>query len=330
MKRIFFLLLTLPLILGAQTPTFTHHLTGILPAYRGHNANYKISFIRILSEDANKTRAGVAGYENKKYPLIIHFHGQGSEYASAAAFPSASSITTAELNDLFINGLAPKLRYTTSELYNKRYRIPGTPDSTSFIYLFPQTWETANLTYPTYPYNMIKYAYDSLSDIVDLNRIYLVGLSLGGGAVMTALQDTFILERVAAALANCPGYININTVNLPFNYRALSRWGGGLILTHSTNDPITTPNPVTGEGSYWSDRVRDSLLKWKGITTLIYKRWVSGGHAIWDRAYALANANNNYVQSNGQNANFAINFHETLLSWSTRGRRKLTPYWDKY
>jgi hypothetical protein len=322
LRRISLLFLSVIMVVSAfsQTPSYTVHLIGPLAQYRGAGTNLKIPFLQILSADANQTIAGT-GYIGKKYPLIIGFHGAGEKTTS---YSSASTVSTGNITSLFNTSLPSLLRYTSSTLYNKRYAAVGRTDSTSFCYLFPQTYGGYRYTYQTYPYNMIKYAKDSLSHIIDTNRIYLAGLSLGGGAVLIALQDTAILKDVAGAIANCSGYINPAGVT-PYNFQALSQWGGLLILTHSTNDSVTDKNPATREGSYYSDRARDSIYKYPGyITHLIYKRWTTGGHnGIWDRAYNPANSVNIYPQSNGQNSAFDVNFHSYLLSYSRTGDGKI-------
>jgi hypothetical protein len=330
MKRIFVFLFLLPLMVFAQTETMTSHLIGPFPAYRGHASNIKIAFLQCLSQDAKDTRAGT-GVVGKKYPLIIGHHGQGER---TDLIQTISVMNTSELSELYVTSLPSLLRYTTSVLYNKQYAVPwtaSTADSTSFCYLFPQVWGGYTYTYLSYSYYLLQYVKDSLSDIIDTNRIYLAGLSLGGGHIMLAMQDTAILEQVAAMAANCPGYINPSAVGHPPNWRAASRWGGGLLLTHSTNDSITDKHPTTREGSYYSDRARDSLLKWKGITTLIYRRWTTGGHGIWDRMYNPANANRtDFPMTNGQNGNWSFGMHNYFLLFSYKGRRKLTQYWNAY
>jgi hypothetical protein len=327
MKRILIFLILIPTLLQAQTEVATKHVIGPFPAYRGHTSNMKIAFLQILSKDADSTRDGT-GHVGQKYPLIIGHHGIGER---TDFIPVMSNMNTTELNELYATSLPSLLRYDNSVLYNKRYLIPGTSDSTSFCYLFPQVWQGYSYTYPSYSYWMIQYAKDSLSDIIDTNRIYIVGLSLGGGHIMLAMQDTLILEQTAAMAANCPGYLNPSAIGLPPNWRAASRWGGALLLTHSTNDSITDKNPITREGSYYSDRCRDSLNKWKGVTTLIYRRWITGGHGIWDRMYNPVNANRtDFPMSNGQNGNWSVGMHNYFLMYSNKGRRRPTQYWNAY
>jgi hypothetical protein len=192
MKRILFILFFLPLTVMSQTETMTSHVIGPFSAYRGITANLKIAFLECLSADAKATRAGT-GFLNKKYPLIIGHQGIGER---TTLQPLMSSMNTSSLHLLYNTSLPSLLRYTTSTLYNKRYAIPwteDTSDSTSFCYLFPQVWQSYGYTYPSYTYWMIRYAKDSLADIIDTNRIYVVGLSLGGGGVLYAMQDTAIL-----------------------------------------------------------------------------------------------------------------------------------------
>lgn len=318
--RILFKILSFLLISASsfsQTPATENKIIGPLAAYRGFDANLKIPFLQALSGDAKQTRAGT-GFLNKKYPLIIGLHGIGERTVS---YPSMASISTGDLYKLFTTSLPSLVRYTNSQLYNKRYAQPGGTDSTSFCYLFPQGWQGSSEFWPTYVYYMIKYAEDSLSDIIDLSRIYLTGLSWGGGAVMLALQDTTILKKVAAGRPISMGYFKVS--RYPYNFKALAEWGGFIGISHAINDSVTVRNPVTKAGSYLSDQVNDSILKYKGTTICVYERWTTGGHDfVWDRIYNLNNAATNWPVTNGQFVNYLLNMHSQFLMFNTRWRKR--------
>jgi hypothetical protein len=302
----------------AQTPATESKLIGPISDYRGFDAGLKIPFLECLSADAKQTRAGT-GFIGRKYPLIIGGHGIGEKTTS---FPTMPSITTADLWKLFNTSLPSLVRYTNSQLYNRRYAQPGSTDSTSFCYLFPQGWQGSADFYPTYAYHMIKYAKDSLADIIDTNRIYLTGLSWGGGFVMLAVQDTIILKDIAGAWPIALGYFKVT--RYPYNFKALSEWGGFFRMGHSLNDSVTVRNPTTKAGCYLSDLVNDSLLKYKnGRTIVVYDRWVTGGHNfVWDRVYNLNNSATNWDKTNGQTVNYLLNMHTQFLMFNNRWKEK--------
>ncbi len=303
----------------AQTPTATSKLIGPFPTYRGFTNGLKIPFLEVLSADAKQTVAGT-GFIGKKYPVIIALHGIGERTVS---YGSIGAVSTGDLNRLYTTSLPSLVRYTNSILYNKRFAAPGRTDSTSFCYIFPQCYEGYPWFYPGYGKYILDYIYEN-QDIYDTSRIYLAGLSFGGGGVAIFLQDPEIRSKIAAAIANCLGYHFVS--GLARDYKGVADWGGFLMLCHSTSDSATIKNPITREGSYLSDQFSDSIMKYKGITILQYKRYTNRTHnGTWDPAYNPNNANTNFPMSNGQNTNFMLNFHSQFLMFSTKGRRKVVP-----
>lgn len=317
MRRLIFLYLLF--ISSTALGQMTEHLAGPFAAYRGQHSGMKMPYLLHIPPNAEQTRAGT-GHINEKYPLIIDFHGIGERTSS---FASMSAVTTADLTKLYNNGIPPKLRTTTSSLVGKTYTVPG-QTAKQFIYISPQCYGGYSYFYPTYGYNAIKTAKETLADILDTGRIYFAGLSFGGGAVWTMLQDKDINSQVAGAIANCPGYFeyvwNSPKSDANRNLRNIADWGGILIACHSTNDDVTDPSP-SGIGSWYTDRGVDSVLKYNGITTLVVYRWTTGGHYIWDRAYSPSNQSVTYPVFNGNLRGFATPFQQMLLPYSTDGRR---------
>ena len=88
------------------------------------------------------------------------------------------------------------------------------------------TWPMA------YPDTCINYAYANLANQVDLNRIYLIGHSLGGGGVLQAYGFQSIHTRVAAFFAIAPGYIAAT------NYLQMAQWGAPLYVYHHIADAL--------------------------------------------------------------------------------------------
>lgn len=326
MKNICITLLFSVLFFGPVAAQMTAALAGPFPAYKGQHAGMKMPYLYHVPPNAVQTRAGT-GHIGEKYPLIIDIHGIGERTSS---FASIGAVTTADINKLYNNGIPPLLQTATSALAGKSYSVTGGPpelQNKQFLYMSPQCYGNYSYFYPTYGYNSIATAKLIFADILDTTRIYLVGLSFGGGAVWTWLQDNDINQQVAGAVAICPGYLEYvwNAVRSTptINLKNVADWGGILIGAHATNDSTTDRNPSTKVGSYYSDRGMDSVLKYKGTTTVYFVRWTTGQHTIWPRIQNPANAVNTYPMSNGQNRGFPVPIQQLLLPYSTAGRRKL-------
>ncbi len=217
--------------------------------------------------------ADYAANPSTKYPVIIFLHGIGE-------IGNGSPTDLAKLTGLalprFIAQGNPMKFY-----WNGKWE--------TFIVLSPQLSNAYGDWSNFYVEEMIKHATTTLRG--DPNRIFLTGLSLGGGAVWRI--GSSLASKLAGIAPVCPTCQGVNwqtiaSANLPV-------W-----TFHAKDDPVASFNcslgPVNTINSY------NPLVKAK-ITL-----WPEGNHWIWDRAYDPA--------YNWQNPN--------LYEWFL-GQNKLSP-----
>jgi hypothetical protein len=109
-------------------------------------------------------------YGTQKHPLIIFLHGIGERGNGTTQI---NSVTSNAIPKFCANGAT--MRFTAGGV------------TSSFVVLSPQLSVQYGYWPPFYVREMIKYAKANLQ--VDTNRIYLTGLSLGGGGIWRAITD---------------------------------------------------------------------------------------------------------------------------------------------
>lgn len=177
-------------------------------------------------------------------PVIIYLHGLGERGSG-----DTNTLRSLENNEI------PKL-------------IKNGTFKEDFIVLAPQLNSKFGWWQTWYVSEMIDFA---ITNGGDPSRVYLTGLSLGGGGVWAALEDSATASRIAAAAPVC------GTCN----------YGGGkwivknkipVWIFHAADDPTVG---IGCSGAAYSD------LKKKGVdvTSTFYQ---TGGHGIWPRAYSQA------------------------------------------
>lgn len=72
--------------------------------------------------------------------------------------------------------------------------------------LAPQCYEGYGVWHFVYGYEIIKYIKENMQDEVDINRIHLVGYSLGGGGVISWSHQPGLISEWASITAIAPGY----------------------------------------------------------------------------------------------------------------------------
>lgn len=166
----------------------------------------------------------------QKYPLILFFHGVG-ELGNG----------TTQLGAILDNGLAQQLdnqvNHNNTQHFPTSFTVNGR--SSSFIVILPQfnTWPA-----PTDVDNIINYAVAHYN--VDVNRLYLTGLSMGGGVVWAYAGGAGSYANRVAAILPVSGAATLGegsaqiiaSANLP------------VFATHNSQDPTVPPN-------YTSDNV---------------------------------------------------------------------------
>ncbi len=129
-------------------------------------------------------------YGTQQHPLIIFLHGIGERGNG-----------TTQINNVTANAI-PKFCAAGASM---RFTVGG--QTSSFVVLSPQL-STQYGYWPTfYVKEMIKYAKANLQ--IDPNRIYITGLSLGGGGVWRAITEVtdndYSFDGTIAAAAPCCG-----------------------------------------------------------------------------------------------------------------------------
>ncbi|HEY4147479.1 MAG TPA: hypothetical protein VGM41_01055, partial [Chitinophagaceae bacterium] len=125
-------------------------------------------------------------YGSQKHPLIIFMHGIGERGNG-----------TTDIQSITDNGI-PNL---TAHGATMRFTVGGV--TSSFVVLCPQLDPSLGAWPSWYVQQLIIYAKANLS--IDTNRIYVTGLSLGGGGVWTYAFESYANAAQVAAIAPASG-----------------------------------------------------------------------------------------------------------------------------
>ena len=241
-KRLFRMLILCTLficlnkIVGAQVQTARYN-TVI-------NSNVK-GFYEYLPEGYNSN--------NDKYPLILFFHGAGER----------GDGSTAQLPKVLYNGI-PKL--IKNGQFPKSFTVNG--QSHKFIVISPQLVDVGNAAQVN---DIINYAVANYR--VDINRIYLTGLSMGGGMCFLYLgTNSTHANRIAAMVPVCEAYgYSINIAQNIANAN-IAVWA-----THNNADPTVsvtkTHQYVDGINSFSPSNVAKKTI------------FQSSSHDAWTKTY---------------------------------------------
>lgn len=124
-----------------------------------------------------------ADYGSQRHPLIIFLHGTEERGNGRAS----------EIQSVAANGI-PRLCAAGASM-----QFTVGKQTSSFVVLSPQLSRQYGAWQPFYVMEMIAYAKKNLA--IDINRIYITGLSLGGGGVWSAITHSAALTRSIAAAA---------------------------------------------------------------------------------------------------------------------------------
>lgn len=230
----------------------------------------------------------------RKPALIIYSHGNGeaSDYNDGQALTAAALVDNNEIPKLLTGGT------------HFRFQEGGDGPERSFVVLsFARNtlqspfFESASNQYVDWA---LQYMRDSLADLVDTFRIYLVGIS-GGGAVGWNFPGRSVAdaEKIAAVVQVCPTnefatWCNIASGNVPI-------W-----VFHATDDPTTSAGGTQGI---------INAINACGISIApIYTNPATGGHSIWPTYL-----DTNYVGTN------SMNVYEWMLQY-TRNPSEVETY----
>ncbi len=207
---------------------------------------------RPYNYNANSTR---------KYPLIIFLQGVGGQGNGTS--------------ELYLELEAGLPKYI-SEGATMTFNVNGREES--FIVLSPQLDRRFGSWQNFYVDEMLKYARQNLR--VDNDRIYMTGLSLGGGGTWKYAGASKSNAEQFAAIAPICGTCdwNLPTLTGAINGAKTSVWA-----FHGVDDPVVGVNctniPINA--------LRAGNSAKKEVRRTIYP---SGGHGVWDKAYGPANS----------------------------------------
>jgi predicted esterase len=214
-----------------------------------------------------------------KYPLIIFLHGIGERGNG-----------TTMLQDVTCCGIPRIIR-----LGNKM-RFTWNGKTETFLVLSPQCPEKYGMWPAVFITELINYAKANLR--IDPNRIYLTGLSMGGGGTLRFISTAAEQPKQLAAAATICAPCTFSNPVYPADAH-LPYWG-----FHAADDP-TAPVSCT---EYAVKRMNDVNANPKPLLTI----WPTGGHIVWDRvytdtAYKYDGVVNIYEWFLGQNKSLPVN-----------------------
>lgn len=261
MKRILFLILFFAGVIGNAQYTKVLITSGTYPASSASPgiSNLPIGFgLHIPPPNPNG-----------KLPMgFIFLHGIGERG------PTGDITTPSGVDKVAVTALPYMVRNTNIGRFV--YPKGGTTDSLGVAVIFPQC-STSFETWPIgYTAEMIKYIKTNLANQIDTNRLFLCGLSLGGGGTFGGLGISFIRENLAGAFSICPGYYGYNNAavvadSMPVTY-----------VFHAANDPLA--NVSIPDGIVLSTNTNFPIssiqyIRFSGATTGF------SGHNIWNAVF---------------------------------------------
>jgi poly(3-hydroxybutyrate) depolymerase len=192
-----------------------------------------------------------------KHPLIIFLHGTGERGNGTTEL---NKVTWNAIPKYCANGATMAFTYGGQQF--------------SFLVLSPQLNSQYGVWENFYTEEMIKYAKQNLR--VDTNRIYLCGLSLGGGGVWKYATSSVNAAKQLAAIAPVCG----------------------------TGEGTYFPNLTQNKVAVWAFHAMDDYTVGSGNTTYSINQinnnnpqiipkatyYPNGGHGIWDRAFDMGHS----------------------------------------
>ncbi|MGZ5255371.1 MAG: PKD domain-containing protein [Flavitalea sp.] len=192
------------------------------------------------------------GYnKNQSHPLIIFLHGVSERGNGGSDIGKVARV-----------GI-PKM---IKKGHNMEFNYNGKKES--FVVLSPQLGNNYGSWQPFYIEELIKYAKKNLG--IDANRIYVTGLSLGGGGVWSYISKEANSREIAAALPVCGTCMLSNPSSVA--KASLPVWA-----FHAKNDSRVTVNCTLSA----IDRINLLNPNPKAKQTI----WATGNHTIWDKVY---------------------------------------------
>ncbi len=220
---------------------------------------------------------------SNKHPVIIFLHGIGERGNG-----------TTELDRVLGVGIATNIKNGDKMTYTWNGKTE------SFIVLTPQLNSKYGSWQNFYVDEMITYAINTLGG--DKDRIYLTGLSLGGGGVWKyAGSSAANANRLAAIVPICATCENITWSHITSANVA--------VWAYHAKDDVTVGVGCTTGAITNLNRNNPAIPPYMTI-------WDNGGHIIWDRVYKIDNSQqpNIYEWMLGQSRARGINIRPTIVA----------------
>ncbi|MEO8584317.1 MAG: PKD domain-containing protein, partial [Flavitalea sp.] len=189
---------------------------------------------------------------NTKYPLIIFLHGIGERGNG-----------TSQLRNVTCCGLPRIIKL------GHKMKFTWNGKTESFVVIAPQCPTKYGMWPTQFVDELIKYAKQNLH--IDADRIFLTGLSMGGGGSLRYISNDAAYPKNLAACATicapCTFYDGkvVADAKLPvWSFHAVDDPTASVACSHRAFDRIMAANPEV-----------------KPLLTL----WPTGGHQVWDRVY---------------------------------------------
>ncbi|CAL1518097.1 PKD domain-containing protein [Chitinophaga sp. MM2321] len=221
-----------------------------------------------------------AAYTNNptaKYPIIIFLHGSGE---LAGPTVPLSAVLKNGIPNLIQNGTFPA-SFTSN---NQQF---------SFIVITPQF---INAPEPNNIYQFLNYLKTQYR--IDESRIYLTGLSMGGGAVWGAIsKDAEKAKQFAAALIVCGNWNSDDTPDLP---GVVAKNNTPVWALHNESDPTVSSQ----FSKSWVSRINSTVPAPNPLAKLTI--FPVSGHDAWSMAYDPVKMKKDY----------GMNVYEWMLQYS--------------
>jgi predicted esterase len=226
-------------------------ITGIIPAFSqqiekgltSSTGDY-LGFLEYKPADYNSTTT--------KYPLIIFLHGIGERGDG-----------TTMLQDVTCCGIPRIIRL------GHKMKFTWNGKTETFLVISPQCPEKYGMWPAVFITELINYAKANLR--IDPNRIYLTGLSMGGGGTLRFISTAADQPKQLAAAATICSPCTFSNPIYPTDAH-LPYWG-----FHAADDPTASVTCT----EYAVKRMNDLYANPKPLLTI----WPTGGHIVWDRVY---------------------------------------------
>lgn len=207
-----------------------------------------------------KTATGLIVYKplnydaSKRYPLIVFLHGIGERGDGAAGL------------DILLNFLRNTWNNIEKALQTV-YTVGGV--KYEFIMVAPQLPQTAGSWQNSYVDKALTYA--GIEFFIDWTKVYLTGVSLGGGGVWGYASSSLANAQKFAAIAPvCGVYGLVNAANL-------AKANVGVWAFHAKNDTVVGVGNTTGQVS--------SVNSLTPVLPAKQTLYDTGDHYIWGRVY---------------------------------------------